>query len=161
MRLQTAFRHGILAACLALPAAAASGQDVRVGGLRLTGAWARPIPPGAPAGAGYLTIANRGTAADRLLGGSSPAFDRIEVHEMTLTGGVMRMRPVAGGIPIPAGRSIELAPGGFHIMLIGPRQRLVAGGTVAVTLRFQRAGSVKVNFNIRMMPPETAASEKL
>ena len=66
----------------------------------------------------------------------------------------MRMRPVSGGLPIPRAGSVELAPVGYHIMFIGLKRRLVAGGTVPVTLRFERAGTVKVNFRIRMSSAE-------
>lgn len=137
----------------------ASGRDTRVGALRLTGAWSRPTPPGAPAGAGYVTISNTGTRPDRLLSGSSPAVRRVEVHEMTLTSGIMRMRPVAGGIPVPVGGSAVLAPGGYHVMLIGPKKPFVAGESVPVTLRFARAGAVRVMFDVRMTPPTSSAPE--
>lgn len=147
---------GVGAMLLVTPA---TGRDTRAGALRLTGAWSRPTPPGAPAGAGYLTISNTGVQPDRLLSGSSPAVARVEVHEMTLTDGIMRMRPVAGGIPVPAGGSAVLAPGGYHVMLIGPKKPFVAGGTVPVTLRFARAGTIRVVFDVRMSPPEPTASE--
>lgn len=149
-----AFR-ALLVVSIAVVAEPAASQDVRVGGLQLIGPWARPTPPGAPAGAGYLTIVNKGKLGERLLSGSSAAVQRVEVHEMKIAEGVMRMRPVNGGIPIPSGGSVELAPGGYHIMFIGLKKRLVAGETVPVTLRFERAGTVKVNFRIQMSPPET------
>lgn len=141
---------GVGVALLVTPAAA---RDTRAGALRLSGAWSRPTPPGAPAGAGYLTIANTGSRPDRLLSGSSSAVERVEVHEMKLTDGIMRMRPVAGGIPLPPGQLVALAPGGYHLMLIGPRKSFVAGGIVPVTLRFERAGSVRVLFDVTMTPP--------
>lgn len=154
MTCSSAALRAFLVLATALIAEPAASQDVRAAGLRLIGPWARPTPPGAPAGAGYLTIVNRGKAGDRLLEGRSTAVERVEVHEMKISDGVMRMRPVSGGIPIPRGGSVELAPGGYHIMFIGLKKRLVAGGTVPVTLRFERAGTVNVNFRIRMSPPE-------
>lgn len=145
---------GVATAALASPAI---GRDVRAGSLRLTAAWSRPAPPGAPAGAGYLTITNRGSRPDRLVGGSSSVVERVEVHEMKIDDGVMRMRPVAGGLVIPAGGTVQLAPGGYHIMLIGLKRRVATGGVLPVTLRFQRAGAVAVNFDVRATPPATGA----
>jgi copper(I)-binding protein len=88
--------------------------------------------------------------ADHLLGGTSAAFKSIEVHEMSMTGQVMRMRPIAGGLAVGAGRSVTLAPGGDrHLMLVGPTHALKPGETVAATLRFEKAGPVKVVFQVR------------
>ena len=149
-------RLAIASAGVALFVTPAVSRDTKVGALRLTGAWVRPTPPGAPAGAGYVTITNTGARPDRLLGGSSPAVERVEVHEMKLAEGIMRMRPVAGGILVPPGQAVQLAPGGYHIMLIGPKKPFVAGETVPVTLRFDRAGAVRVLLNVTMTPPEPA-----
>lgn len=142
---------------LATPAGA---RDVRAGALRLTDAWSRPTPPGARVGIGYVTIANTGNRPDRLLSGTSPAVERVEFHEMKVDGGVMRMRPVAGGIVIPPGTSVVLGMGGHHVMLIGPRKPFVAGGQVPVTLRFEKAGALAVNFDVRNTPPQASAARK-
>lgn len=151
-------RPAVALAGFALLAAPATARDVRAGALRLSGAWTRPTPPGAPAGAGYLTVTNAGTRPDRLIGGSSPAVDRIELHEMTMRAGVMRMRPLANGLALEPGRLVELAPGGYHLMLIGPKRSLTAGATVPVTLRFERAGAVRVRFDVRATPPASGGS---
>lgn len=130
---------------LALPAAAQ--PEIRAGDLVITQAWSRAAGQGGQ-GAGYLTIASRGTAPDRLLAASSPAARRMELHSMIRDGDVMRMRQVPA-IDIPPGGTVELRPGGLHLMFIGLGQPLRQGETVPVTLRFERAGEVSLAFAIQ------------
>jgi periplasmic copper chaperone A len=139
-------RRLILAAplLLALPAAA---QEVRAGDLVVTQGWSRAAGAGGT-GVGYLTISNRGTAADRLVAASSPAARGLEMHTHVREGDVMRMRPVPA-IDIPAGGTVTLQPGGLHLMLLGLAAPLRQGETVPVTLRFERAGEVQVNLAIQ------------
>ena len=127
---------------------AASAHSYAVGPLQIGHPWSRPNPPGAPTAVGYLTITNTGRTPDRLLGGSSPLAAKIEVHEMSMTGGIMRMRPVAGGLLIPPGQTVTLAPGGYHLMIIGPKQGFKVGDHIPATLRFEHAGEVKVEFYV-------------
>lgn len=157
MTVSISARLALAGVSLALLATPAISRDTRAGSLRLTGAWSRPIPPGAPAAAGYVTITNTGTRPDRLLSATSTAAERVEVHEMKLADGLMRMRPVPGGLALAPGQSVALAPGGYHLMLIGPKKPSVAGGQVPVTLRFERAGAVRVSFDVRMTPPQLTA----
>ena len=118
-RLTYAFKVRTFVVVLAtLYAALASAQQVKSGNLVLDHAWARATPGGAKVGGGYVTIENNGTAADRLVGGSSPAAGKVEVHEMAMDNDVMKMRPVKDGLPIPAGQTVKLEPGGYHIMLM-------------------------------------------
>jgi hypothetical protein len=142
-------RRGLIAAAgaalLATPAAAQT--EVRAGDLVITQAWSRAAAQGGQ-GAGYLTIANRGAAADRLLAASSPAAGRMELHSMIRDGDVMRMREVPA-IDLPAGQTVSLRPGGLHLMFIGLGQPLRQGETVPVTLRFERAGEVRIDFAIQ------------
>ncbi|WP_354283536.1 copper chaperone PCu(A)C [Sphingomonas sp. PvP056] len=147
---QTTLRHiSIIGLSIGLLAAPVLSRDTRHGALRLTGAWSRPIPRGAAAGIGYVTITNTGGTPDRLIGGISPSVARVEVHEMSFAGGIMRMRPLSDGIPIAPGKTVRLGPGGYHVMLIGPKKALAAGQTIPVTLRFQRAGEVRVLFDVK------------
>lgn len=141
---------GVAALTIAVPADA---RNARVHGLAFSAAWARPTPPASRAGAGYLTITNTGAMPDRLLGGGSPVVRDVQVHEMRIVDGIARMHPVEGGLVIPAGGTVTLAPGGYHIMLIGPKHPLKMGGHVPVTLRFERAGAVKVSLDVRSTPP--------
>lgn len=143
----------ILAALLlAASTGLALAHDYHAGALTLGHPWARPAPSGATTGAGYLTITNTGASADRLTGGSTPAAARLEIHEMSMAGGVMRMRPVSGGLDIPAGATVALKPGGYHVMLIGLKRPLNVGDRIPATLTFQRAGTVKVEFQVQGAP---------
>lgn len=157
-----AIRHLLLlgGAATTLALVPAEAKDAHAGTLRISGAWSRPTPGGAPAGIGYATVRNAGSRPDRLVGASSPNAERTELHDMSFRDGVMQMRPVKGGIVIPAGKTVRLAPSGYHVMLIGPKRPFVAGGTVPVTLRFEHAGSVKVAFDVRMSSPDMANEDK-
>ena len=135
-----------LAAICAGPAAA---QQIKVGDLVLDHAWVRATPGGAKVGGGYLTIENKGTTPDKLISGSSPAAGKVEVHEMAMNNGVMTMRPVKGGLSIPPGQSVTLMPGGYHIMMMELKAPLKKGDKVPVTLTFEKAGEVKVTFDIQ------------
>ncbi len=132
----------ILAAAAFVAAAPALAQ------VSVDGAWLRETAPGARTGAGYGLVVNAGSAEDRLLGGSTPVAARLEVHSMTMDGGIMRMRPVTGGLAIPAGGRVALKPGGYHLMLIGLKQPLRRGTMVPVTLDFARAGLLKLSLRV-------------
>jgi len=135
---------------IAFSPAFARAEDVKAGALVISHPWVRSTPPGAPTAAGYLTVTNHGASPDRLQGGSSPVLGDIQVHEMSMTGNIMRMRPIAGGLVIAAGQSVVLAPGGDrHLMLISPKHPLKPGDHIAATLRFEKAGSVNVTFVVR------------
>ena len=99
---------------------------------------------GAKVGGGYLTIENKGATPDKLIGGSSPAAGKVEVHETAMTNGVATMRPVKGGLSIAPGQSVTLAPGGYHLMMMDLKGPLKKGDKVPVTLAFEKAGEVKV-----------------
>lgn len=138
-----------LAAAVALaagPAFAASKSIV------VSDAWARATPSGAPTAAAYLTITNKGPAPDRLLGGETSAARTLQIHEMSMANGVMHMAEVKGGAAIAPGASLKLQPGGWHLMLIGLKAPLVAGQTVAVTLRFEKAGTVSLVLPVKTAP---------
>ena len=136
------------AGAMLLAGTAAAQPATKLGALTITAPWVRPTPPGAPTAAGYLTVANAGATTDRLVGATTPAAASVEVHQMSMTGGIMKMRPVRGGLVIPPGKAATLAPGGYHLMLIGPKHRLVAGQSVIITLIFRHAGKVDVRFPV-------------
>jgi copper(I)-binding protein len=108
----------------------------------------RATPPGAGVTGGFLTVRNRGAKDDRLLSVSSPAVARIEIHEMRHEDGMMRMRPLRDGLAIPAGATVELTPGGYHLMLFGPTRSFVEGEAVPATARFEKAGKVDITFRV-------------
>jgi copper(I)-binding protein len=118
--------------------------------VKIEGAWARPTVPGQQGGGGFVTLTS--PVADRLLGGSTPAAERFELHSMAMKGDVMEMRQVPV-IELPAGRPVKLEPGGLHVMFIGLKQPLAAGSKLPVTLRFEKAGEVKVEFAIAARAP--------
>ena len=127
----------------------ASAQQVKAGDLVLDHAWAKATPAGAKVGGGFLTIENKGPTPDKLMGASSPAAGKIEVHETAMNNGVATMRPVKGGLSIAPGQSVTLAPGGFHLMMMELKGPLKKGDKVPMTLTFEKAGDVKVTFDIQ------------
>ncbi|WP_024586665.1 copper chaperone PCu(A)C [Aliihoeflea sp. 2WW] len=160
----------IAAACVALSALAApalaaeeeclEGQVFDVAGcvdldtvmaddLQLSGAWVRAMQPGQKVAAAYLSILNRGETADRLIGATALAAPRVDMHEMAVENGVMKMRPVADGIEIGPGDRVEFKPGGLHFMLTGIDEALVAEDEIELTLEFEKAGSVVLQFPVR------------
>jgi copper(I)-binding protein len=134
-----------LAATLLLVAPAFAHNGVtHLGPLNISQPFTRATLPNAPVGGGYLTIENTGTEPDRLLSATSPASDVVQIHEMAMEGDVMKMRQLADGLEIPAGATVVLAPGSFHLMFMGLKQAFVEGETIAVTLTFEQAGSVEL-----------------
>lgn len=136
------------AALLAVAASSASASDYKVGTLEISVPWARATPKGTTVGAGYMKITNNGTESDRLTAGSSNVSGKFEVHEMTMENGVMKMRPVKGGLEIKPGQTVELTPGSFHVMFVGLKKPLAKGDHVKATLVFEKAGSVDVDFDV-------------
>jgi len=143
----------------ALCAAPASAHDFTAGSLKIDHPWARATPKGASVGGGYLKITNTGPAADRLIGGSSDVSKRFEVHEMTVQNGVMKMRPVTSGLEIKPGATVELKPGGYHVMFVGLKKPLVEGQHVDATLQFEKAGKVPVYFVVEGIGAQSGGSD--
>ena len=139
-------RLAILLALCAMLIAPAVAHEYTVGSLHIGHPWSRATPKGAVIGAGYLKITNKGTAPDRLLGGSSEAAKSFELHVMSMENGVMKMRPVEGGIEIKPGETVEFKPESYHVMLVGLKEPLVQGHRVKATLDFEKAGKVAVEF---------------
>jgi periplasmic copper chaperone A len=137
----------LLAAALLTPVLPVSAQ------VRVDGAWARPTVPGQQGGGGFLSLTSAG--GDRLIGGSTPLAQRFELHTMAMKGDVMEMRQV-DAIELPAGKTVELKPGGLHVMFIGLKQPLALGSKVPVTLRFEKSGEVKVEFEVASWPAPSA-----
>jgi copper(I)-binding protein len=141
---------GLLAAALmAFAAAPSRADDVKAGDLVITQAWTRATPGGAKTGGGFLTIENKGSAPDKLVGVSADAAGKVEVHEMAMDGGVMKMRPVEGGLTIDPGKTVKLAPGGLHLMMTDLKSPLKQGDKLPVTLQFQKAGKVAVTLDVQ------------
>jgi copper(I)-binding protein len=141
----------VLAAILfaVLPAAPVRADEVKAGDLVISQAWSRATPGGAKIGGGYLTIENKGATPDRLIGGSADVAAKVQVHEMTMADGVMKMRPVEGGLTIDPGKTVKLAPGGLHLMMTDLKSPLKQGDKMPVTLEFEKAGKVAVTLDVQ------------
>ena len=137
-----------LAACVGAPLAGA--HDYKLSTLSIDHPFARATPPGAQVGGAYMRIDNKGSAGDSLVHASSPVAGAVQIHTMSMDGGVMRMREVAA-IELPAGKSVTLAPNGFHLMMIGLKKPLVEGSRVPLTLTFEHAGTIDVEVAVQSM----------
>lgn len=146
------------APALKVAASAPAASTVKVGDLVITAPWSRATPGGAKVAGGFLTITNTGKTADKLVSGSFAQAGRFEVHEMAMKDGVMTMRPVSGGLEIPAGGTVTLAPGGYHVMFMDLKQPLKEGDAVKGTLTFEKAGTVEVTFDVRGIGAGAGAS---
>lgn len=109
--------------------------------------WTRATPPGAKIAAGYMVMRNKAASDDRLIGITSPAAARVETHVTVKDGDIRRMREVKG-YDVPANGSFELEPGGAHLMFVDIRQPFKAGQRIPATLRFEKAGEVRVEFHV-------------
>lgn len=119
--------------------------------------WVRATPPGAQVGGGYLVVRNAGAAPDRLVGASSAAAERVELHIHVREGDVMKMREVPG-FDVPAKGSFELKPGGAHLMFVQIRRPFQEGETIPVRLRFEKAGEVSAAFRVGRLGGSAAPS---
>ena len=131
-----------------LSSAPARAEDVKAGDLVIGQAWSRATPSGAKTGGGYLTIENKGSAPDRLVGGSADVAGSVQVHEMSMDKGVMKMRPLDQGLTIEPGKTVKLAPGGYHLMMMDLKKPLKQGDKVPVTLEFEKAGKATVSLDV-------------
>jgi copper(I)-binding protein len=137
-----------IAGFLGLALLTAQARDYKVGSIEVVDPWSRATPKGASVAAGYMKITNNGSTADRLIGGSSEIAPTFEIHEMSMEGGIARMRPVKGGLEIKPGETVELKPGSFHVMLVGLKKPLAAGEHVSAKLVFEKAGPVEVQYDV-------------
>jgi periplasmic copper chaperone A len=142
---------GFVFAALAagLFATASRAEDVKAGDLVISQPWTRATPGGAKTGGGFLTIENKGTAPDKLIGASADGAGKIEVHEMVMNEGVMKMRPVEGGLAIDPGKTVKLAPGGLHLMMTDLKSPLKQGDKLPITLEFEKAGKVSLSLDVQ------------
>lgn len=131
---------------LALGSAVA--HEFKLGDLRIEHPWSRAVAAKAATAAGYMAIHNIGKEADRLVGASTPHARAVEIHEMTMTDNVMRMRPAAGGIEIRPGEAVRIAPNGLHLMIIAPDDGFVQGARIPMTLEFERAGKIDIELAV-------------
>jgi periplasmic copper chaperone A len=142
--------RSVFVALIALLAgSSAQAAEVKAGGLVISQAWSRATPNGAKIGAGYLTIENKGSTPDKLIGATADISSHIEVHEMSMNNGVMKMRPVEGGLTIDPGKTVKLSPNGYHLMIMDLKSPLKQGEKVPVALEFEKAGKVAVTLDVQ------------
>ncbi len=127
------------------------------GTMKIAASWTRATPAGAKVAGGFLKITNSGTVADRLTGGTLVTAGKVEIHEMSMSDGVMKMGELAQGLEIKPGETVELKPGGYHIMFIDLKAPVKAGDKLDGTLVFQRAGTIKVQFDATAMGAKDVA----
>lgn len=153
------FRLALLSA-LAMAASLSQANDTKVGGITIGHAFARSTVPGQKAGGAYLTLNNQG-AADRLVGARTDRAASVELHTMGMDGDVMRMREI-DAIDLPSGKVVELKSGGLHLMLMGLKEPLKVGERFPLTLKFEKAGEVKVDVSVeRAASPATGAAPSM
>lgn len=120
----------------------------------ISDAWLRAMPPGAGVAAGYVTLHNKSTKDMRVVSWRSPIAESVEVHEMKMEGGQMKMRQLEGALTIAPGQTIALAPGGFHLMFMGVKQSASVGSSVAVQLVMADGSTLDLSLPVRDSEPE-------
>jgi copper(I)-binding protein len=156
MKKLTIFLAGLIFA--GLFATLASAHDVKAGAIEIGHPHARAMVPGAKVGGGYLTFVNNGSIDDKLVSIICDRAKSSEVHQMSVSNGVMTMRPVAGGLVVPAGQTVELKPGGYHIMFMDVAKPFKEGEIVKATLTFEKAGPVDVEFAVGSLSGTNASA---
>lgn len=150
------FQRAIAGTALALATLTTLAHSFKLGEIDIGHPYARPTREGQLVAGGYLKLTNKG-AADRLLSARSPAADAAEIHSMTMDGDVMKMRQV-DAIELATGQTVELKPGGYHLMLMGLKAPLKAGDQFPLTLKFENAGEVVVTVKVEEPKPQPEAA---
>lgn len=144
-------RTMLLALALASLTAPAFAANYQLGAIEIEQPWARATPKGAKTAAGYAVIKNAGSAPDRLTGAALAVTGAGQIHEMKTEGGVMKMRALPDGLEIKPGETLELKPGGYHLMFSDLKAPLTQGQSVTGTLTFAHSGTVDVTFDVKAM----------
>lgn len=131
----------------------ALAHGYKLGNLEIKHPWAKATVPGQPVAGGFLKLTNNGTEADRLVKITSDVSGNIQLHDMKVEDGVMKMNEVSGGIEIAPGATVELKPGGMHVMFMGIKAPFKEGETVKAVLTFEKAGNIDVEFKIDAAKP--------
>ncbi len=120
-------------------------------GITVEKAWSRATPAEAKVGIGFATIKNGSDEPDKLVSATTEVAGQTQIHEMTMEDGVMKMRQLTDGLPVPAQGEVVLKPGSYHLMLMDLKQPLEAGQHFAGTLTFEKAGRISVTFDVEGM----------
>ncbi|MGB1011703.1 MAG: copper chaperone PCu(A)C [Thiolinea sp.] len=140
-----------LSACLLamLSMQSISADEYRLGHLQITDPYTRTTPPMAAVAGGFMTVTNNGTESDTFLGGSAGFVEAVEIHEMSMADGIMKMRRLENGLQIAPNETVELKPGGYHLMLIKPSEPMKEGDKHKITLSFKQAGDIEVELEVK------------
>jgi copper(I)-binding protein len=149
-----------IAAGLLLCIEHASAHEYTLGTIRIIHPWSRATPPGAQTGGSYMKLENKG-AADRLVSISTNVADAAELHSMSMEGDVMKMQRLDKGVELPADKTVELKPGGLHIMLVGLKASLKEGQSFPLKLKFEKAGEISVDVKVDSITAGAATSEHM
>ena len=150
-RAGVSLRRSVFALMVVISTASiAAGHDFAIAQIRIVNPSSRATTPGAAVGAGYMTVVNNGANAIRLVGASTSDAERVEIHSMSMDGGIMRMRPMPDGVVVPPHSQFQFSPGGVHFMLIGLKRPLLPGSRVPMTVFFDR--NVSVNIELAVGP---------
>nr|WP_298096837.1 copper chaperone PCu(A)C [uncultured Shinella sp.] len=146
---------------LALSASAVFAHDFTAGNLEVHHPASKATLPGQPVGGGFMSIANKGSEADRLVSITAPdVSDDVQIHEMAIENDVMKMRQLPDGIEIPAGATVELKSGGLHVMFMKIKHPFKEGESFKATLNFEKAGALEVDFKIESAKPGKATGDE-
>lgn len=151
-------KHLALAMGLSVAATAAGSGPAPSGGVYIQGAWSRPAAAGMN-GAGFLTITNSGARPETLVSVSSPMAARVEMHQTSMTGGIMSMQRLESGIALPQGQSVVFAPGAMHLMVFGLKSPLKQGDYLPLTFNLASGRQLKAKAVVRLSPPQTSPAK--
>jgi periplasmic copper chaperone A len=126
----------------------AQSQEAKPGDIVISPAWCRSAPRGAEVANCYMTAENKGAAADRLVGGSADIAEKVELQQISMVGGAMSVNPVSGGLAISPGDKMVLAPGSYFVGLEKLKSKMKKGTKVSITLEFEKAGKIPVDFDV-------------
>lgn len=153
----TSLQRLFTAVVIATASVAAHAHSYKIGAIDIGHPYARATAPGQPTGGGFLKLTNKGES-DRLLSARADVSAAVELHVMKMEGDVMRMRQV-DAVDVPAGETVELKPGGLHIMFVDLKAPLKAGDRFPMTLKFEKAGEVTVDVKVEKVAAEPAAHQ--
>lgn len=142
--IQSALALGLLA----LSAAGVMAHEFKIGDLEIEHPWSKAMIPGSQVAGGYMKITNHGTTADRLISASTSFAGETQIHEMKVENDIMTMKEIEGGLEIPPGQTVELKPGGFHVMFMNVAKPSKEGDMIKTVLTFEKAGTIEVEFAV-------------
>jgi copper(I)-binding protein len=144
----------LFALAITLAPAFAVAHSYSHGQVEIGHPWSRPTPPGTPMGVGYLAITNNGNSNITLTGAETDRAARVSIHESTMKNNMMTMKPVKGGLVIPAGKTVELKPHSYHLMLEQLNAPLKVNERIPLTLHFDGADDMAVELAVDPMDAE-------